>query len=62
MFCSFQIRIGPFTVSGIFGFASGAKSSKSKYDPQSNTLEILGTQIIGWVCVVNPLFPAVDSK
>ena len=60
--CSIQVSIGPFSAGGNFSHAHGSKNSKSTYNALEKSIEIPGAQIIGWVCVVNPLFPHIDSK
>ena len=57
-----QVSVGAFSAGGNFSHANGSKDSKSTFDASSKSLKIHGAQIIGWVCVVNPLFPHVDSK
>ena len=59
---STQVGIGPFSARGNFSYANGSKSSAYTFEKDTNTVNIIGAQIIGWVCVLNPFFPNVDDK
>ena len=59
-FCSLQ-SLGCFTVKGNFSSHEHSHHSKSKYDPDTNTITVKGAQIIGWICTMIPKFPAVSA-